>query len=249
MAFNLESITADAQIAPPRMVIYGPHGVGKTTFASNAPTPILLPFEDGIGKLSIARFPLIKTWDQAMEACGALIQESHPYQTAAIDSLDWLEPIIWAETCRRNGWKDIEQPGFGKGYVAAADVWRDFFDCLVAMRDTKGMSVILLAHCEAKRFEDPTSDPYDRYGIKLQPRAGAIAQEWADMVGFANFKTYTQKADAGFNRKVTRGVGLGERVLFTEERPAFYAKNRYGLPPEMPFSYEALSAALFPTTA
>lgn len=244
MAISLASISTDPIIAPPRIVLYGPHGVGKTTFGACAPAPILMPFEDGVGKLEIARFPILQSWTETVEALGALINEAHDYGTVVVDSLDWLEPIVWAEVCKRHGKKDIEEFGYGKGYLFACDVWREFFDGLRALRQSKSMAVVLIAHTEIKQFADPNSDPYDRYQIKLQPRASALAEEWADCVLFANFRTYTAKADAGFNRKITRGVGTGERVLYTEERPGFRAKNRYGLPAELPFTWAAFSDAL-----
>lgn len=233
---DLNSITRGPRLGPPRVIVYGPHGVGKTTFASQAPKPILLPTEDGQGVLDIPAFPLMKTYGEAIEAIGSLFQGEHDFQSIIVDSLDWLEPLIWKETCLRHEWSDIEQPGYGKGYLQADDVWREFFSGLVALREVKKMTVILLAHCDISKFADPNSDPYDRYGIKLHKRASAIAQEWADAVLFANFRVYTAQADIGFNKKVTRGIGDGERVLYTEERPAHLAKNRYSLPPEIPFT-------------
>lgn len=253
MGFNLASITRGPIITPPRIIIYGPHGVGKTTLLSEAPSPILLPTEDGKGTLSIASFPLARTYNDICEAISTLLNDEHEFQTFGLDTLDWLEPIIWAETCKRNNWVDIEQPGFGKGYTAAADVWREFFAGLVALREAKGMQVILTAHTEIKSFNDPSNEPYDRYQIKLQARASAIAQEWADMVGFVNYKSYVQKTDKGFKKVVSRGVGLGERVLYTEERPSHYAKNRYDLPAELAMpkggSYANLAKHLFPNPA
>lgn len=238
MAFDLNSIRRGPRIGPPRIIVYGPHGVGKTTFGSQAPSPILLPLEDGQGVLDIPSFDLIKDYSELTEAIGTLYSGDHSFQTAVVDSLDWLEPIIWKETCRRNDWSDIEQPGYGKGYTAADHVWREFFAGLVALRDAKGMAIILLSHCEIKKFNDPNSDPYDRYQIKLHSRASALAQEWADAVLFANFKSYTEKSDAGFKKTVVRGKGLGERALFTEERPAYLAKNRYSLPHEIDFTQQ-----------
>lgn len=253
MSFNLQSIRRGPAISPPRVVIYGPHGVGKTTFLSEAPSPILLPTEDGIAKLDIASFPIARKYSEVREAIATLQNESHEFQTLGIDSLDWLEPIVWKETCERNGWDDIEKPGYGKGYLAAADVWRELFDSLVQLRDTKGMQVVLTAHTEIKRFDDPGSEPYDRYQIKLQPRASAIVQEWADAVLFCNYKVYTQKTDVGFKKVITRGVGLGERVLYTEERPSHYAKNRYDLPAEIAMpkgqSYANFAQHAFSTAA
>jgi hypothetical protein len=164
-----------------------------------------------------------------------------------LDSLDWLEPLVWAATCKRERWDSIESPGFGKGYVEAAREWREFLDGLNALRD-KGMAVLLLAHSEIKRFNAPDSEPYDRYQIKLQPRAAALVEEWADVVLFCNHKVHVEKSDAGFNKKIARGVGRGERVMYTEERPAFRAKNRYALPAELPLDWNAFANALTPPT-
>lgn len=187
-----------------------------------------------------------------MSAFGAIIAGGHEFNTFGLDSLDWLEPIVWAETCARNKWPDIEHPGYGKGYIAADDVWREVFQGLSAMRDN-GMQIILTAHTQIKAFNDPSNEPYDRYSIKLQTRASALVQEWADAVLFLNNKTYVQKAKTGFDKVVARGVGLGERVLYTEERPSHLAKNRYGLPPEIALpkgaSYSTLATHLFSTAA
>ena len=94
-----------------------------------------------------------------------------------------------------------------------------------------------------KRFDSPETEPFDRYQIKLHKMASALVQEHADMVLFANFKTSVTKSDVGM-KKVARGVGAGTRVLYTEERPAFLAKNRHNLPPELPLSWEALASSM-----
>lgn len=244
MAISLDSISTNPTIAPPRVVVYGVHGVGKTTFAAGAPSPILLPTEEGIGNLRVSHFPLLTSYGDVMEAIGALYQGEHDYSTAVIDSADWLEPLVWAETCKRHGWKDVEAPGYGKGYLAALDAWREVLEGLNALRAERGMAVVFLAHTEIKRFDAPDTDPFDRYQIKLQARAGALLEEWADCVMFAGYKVFTTKTDVGFNKSVTRGVGQGERRLFTEERPAYRAKNRYSLPPELPLDWQAFESAL-----
>jgi hypothetical protein len=50
---------------------------------------------------------------------------------------------------------DIESFGYGKGYLAALDTWRSFLDGVNALRDERGMGVILIAHAEIKRFDSP----------------------------------------------------------------------------------------------
>lgn len=244
MAFDLSKIKRGVEIAPPRMVVFGPHGVGKTTFVAQAPSPFLIQFEQGEGKLDVPRHLVTGGFAELMDVFAALYAGGHDFTSVGVDSLDWLEPVIWAEACKRHGWKDIEQPGFGKGYVAAVDVWREVLDALDGLA-ANGISPILIAHSEIKRFDSPESEPYDRYQIKLQTRASAVVQEWADIVAFANFRVYVTQTDAGFGKKVARGTGAGERVMYLEERPAYLAKNRYGLPAELPLSFDALQGALF----
>ena len=245
MAISLASLNRLSAPKPPRIVLYGVHGIGKNTFASAAPKPVLVNIEDGQpSDTPIDAFPRATSFAEVMEALTALCSEEHDFETAVVDSLDWLEPLIWAETCSRNKWTDIEAPGFGKGYIAALDVWRDYFDAINFLRDEKGMAIIQTAHAQITRFDSPVTEPFDRYGIKLQKRASELVQEHADMVLFANFKVSTTKTDAGFNKKVTRGVGGGERVIYTEERPAFLAKNRHRLPPELPLDWNALAGAM-----
>jgi hypothetical protein len=243
MAISLASLRTTAVQKPPLVLLYGTMGIGKTTFACSSPSPVVIMTEDGLGVINVPHFPVIKTWTDFMECIGALYSDEHEFETLVFDSLDHFEPIVWAEACQRNGWKDIEAPGYGKGYVEAAAVWREFFDALQALRE-KGMAIVMIAHEDIKRFDSPETDPYDRYQVKLHKRAGEYLQEAADMVLFANWKVATTKADVGFGQKVTRAIGRGERMLYTEERPAFDAKNRYSLPPELPLEWAALQSAL-----
>lgn len=242
MAISLASLKRSSDRKPPRMLIYGTHGIGKTTLGMNAPAPVFIQTEES--EVGCPTFGLLKSYDAVMEALAALYSEPHDFGTICLDSLDWLEPLIWQEACRRNNWKSIEDAGFGKGYIAALDVWREVLDGFAALRDEKAMGVIFIAHAEIKRFDSPETEPYDRYQIKLQPRASALVQEHVDCVFFANYRVSTVKTDLGFNKKAVRGVGGGDRLLFTTERPAFLAKNRYALPDAIPLEWSALAACL-----
>ncbi|MEO5375092.1 MAG: ATP-binding protein [Alphaproteobacteria bacterium] len=244
MAISLASLKKSTALAAPRILIHGVAGVGKTTFAAGAPASVFILTEDGLGTLSSDHFPLARTFDEVMEALASLYTEDHPFQTVVIDSVDWLEPLVWARVCKDQGWSSIEEAGYGKGYVAALDLWRQYIEGLNALRDDKGMTIIQIAHTEIKRFDSPEHEPYDRYVIKLHARAAALLQEHSDVVLFANYRISTVKSDVGFNKKVTRALGSGERVLFTAERPAFLAKNRYGLPDSLTLSWDAFATAM-----
>ena len=230
-------------LTPPRVLIYGPAGVGKTTFASSAKNPIFLLLEDGLGTIEVDAFPRAKTYLEARGALDALINEEHDYRTLVVDSLDWLEPMIWSHTCEQSKWQSIEQPGYGRGYVEALRYWREFLDRVNYLRDAKRMTTILIGHSAIKRFEAPDAESFDRYVIKLQAKACDLVSEHSDAILFANHRYQTIKTEQN-GRTRTRGTGQGDRVMYTEERPAWVAKNRYGLPPEMALDWAEFAGAL-----
>lgn len=244
MAISLSSLRSTTALAPARILIHGVAGVGKSTFAADAERPVFIMTEDGLGKLQVPHFPLATSYGEVVGALDALIDEDHDFETVVVDSVDWLEPLIWAEACSRNGWASIEAPGFGKGYAEALNIWREYLGKLNALRDQKGMAIIQIAHTDIRRFDSPEHEPYDRYVIKLQTRASALLQEHSDVVLFANYEVSVAKADVGFNKRVARALGSGTRVMHTEERPAFLAKNRYGLPETLPLEWAEFIAAM-----
>jgi hypothetical protein len=232
MTISLDTLRRGVQPAAPRILLHGTAGVGKTTLAAGAPDPVFCCVENGLGRLDVASWD-ISTFADMMTAIGALYKEQHDRRTLVVDSVDAFEALVWAETCRRNGWDGIETPGYGKGFVAAGTVWREYLHGLDALRAKKGMLVVQIAHSTIRRFDSPDTEPYDRYQIKLHDRAPALLQESADIVGFLSYRVSIRKADVGFNKSVIRAVGSGQRILYVEERPAFVAKNRYGLPPSI----------------
>jgi hypothetical protein len=244
MAISLGSIKRSGIPKPPTVLLYSVHGIGKTTFGACAPNPVFLQTEDGLGAIEADTFGVLKSYGEIMEAIGSLYNDDHNFQTVVLDSADWAEPIVWQEACRANGWNDIGQPGYGRGYAAALDMWKMLLDGLTALRDERDMTVIVLAHSEIKRFESPVCEPYDRYQPKLHKGASAIIQESMDAVLFANYRVSTTKTETGCNKKVVRGVGSGERLIYTVERPAFLAKNRWSLPDSMPLSWDAFAAGV-----
>lgn len=251
-SMSLDSVVLNRATEPPRIVVYGDHGIGKTTFATSAPSPIVLRTEDGLAGIRVPTFPIARNFGDVIAALNTLYTQAHPFQTLVVDSLDWLEPLVWAHTAMFGGKENIEDFGYGKGYKFADDYWRQFLDGLNALR-AKGMTVICLAHTQIKRFDAPDTEPYDRYQIKLHERAANLVQEWADVVGFAHFEVNTITQDKGFNQKTTRGVGVGRRILSVEERPAYDAKNRYSLPPDLEFpkehAWDVFAAACAPAFA
>jgi hypothetical protein len=243
MAISLANV-ARASAKPPRIIIHGDPGLGKSTFACSAPSPIVIQTEDGLGRIDVPAFPLARSYTEVIEAIGALYQEPHDYVTLVIDSLDWLEPLVWQHTCEQLGVASIEELGYGKGYVEAQRWWREILRGVTALRDDRGMIVVMTAHSQIVRVEDPLLPAYDRHDLKLHKRAAALAEEYADCILFAALETRMVREKQKFsNNERTRAVSDGVRIMHTTGQPSFLAKNRYSLPPTLPLSWEAFIAA------
>jgi hypothetical protein len=211
----------------------------NSTFAAASQSTIFIQTEDGLGEIICDKFPLAESFNDVMTALRELYTQKHPYTTVAVDSLDWLERLIWADICTERSVSNIEDIGYAKGYVFALDKWRNFLDGLTALRRDKGFTIILIAHAKIEKFENPETESYDRYVPRLHKLASALIQEWCDEVLFATYKVHTKQTDEGFGRKGTRGIGNGERILRTVERPSHMAKNRLNLPDELPLDWNA----------
>ena len=156
--------------APRRTLVYGTPGIGKSTFASMADRPVFVSTEDGLSNIDCERFPLCTRYRDVLEQLESLHSDEHDYRTIAIDSLDWLERLIWAEVCAEHGVKNIEEIGYAKGYAFALTYWREVLAGLDALRHDRGMDVILVAHARIERFENPETDPYDRFVPRPDPQ-------------------------------------------------------------------------------
>lgn len=246
MTFSIQQIKKTRFDMPPRTVVYGPHKIGKSTFASCAPSPVFVQTEDGLDALEAEAFPLCKKWGDVLAAVASLYQEQHGFKTVTLDSADWAEKLLHAHVSQEYaGGKGIEHIGYGKGYVYAAEAFSELLDGLNALRVERGMNVIVLCHAEIKRFDDPMADSYDRYQIKLHKQTGKLLQEWADVIGFAQLDTVTKvEKEKGFKEERTRALTTGRRVLRLSGSPSFDAGNRYGLPDTIDLVWSAYEEAL-----
>ena len=238
----MNQISKGRKARPRRVMLYGTHGIGKSTFGAMAERPIFVPTEDGLADIDCESFPLARSLGEVMAALESLYSGDHDYRTVVIDSLDWLERLIWAEVCADENVENIEKIGYAKGFSFAIDKWRAVLGALDALRSDRGMTVVLIAHAKIEKFENPETVPYDRYSPRLHKLASALVQEWADEVLFATYKVHTIKVDEGFNKAKHNGVSTGERIIRTVERPAHVAKNRLGLPEEIPLDYRVYGA-------
>lgn len=229
-------VTRGKQLRAQKVVIYGQHGVGKTTLASHFPEAVFIDTEGGTSEYDVARLPTPQSWEmliQELQWAGTNCVGG----TLVIDSIDWAESLCITYVCQQKEWTDIEAPGYGKGYVAVKDEFRNllkWFDWLNAM----AVNVVLIAHDQITTITTPDNTTgYSVYGLKLSKHATPLIKEWADAVLYCHYK---QTILVDKNDKA-RALGGTERVIQCNHTATIDAKNRWGLPDEIPmdFSYIA----------
>ena len=237
MAISLETLKTGVSKAPPRILMYGSEKVGKTTLAANAPNPIFLRTEDGEGKLDMTSWDL-KSFDDFIQAITVLSNEKHEFQTIVIDTIDWFEPMIFAQVIKDRPQNEkgktvtnIDDYGYGKGYMYAMDYWSQVIEALNYIRNERNMMIILLAHTHIKSYSPPDSEAYDRFTLKMNEKASEKLMEFVDCIFFARKKVFLREDDKGKNKAVGTGDG---REIMTESLPSFRAGNRYNLPASIP---------------
>jgi hypothetical protein len=236
---SLANITRGKQDRPLRVILYGVEGVGKSTFASQAPSPIFLCSEDGTSQLDVARFPSPHSWNEVLEAIRVLTHEDHPYKTLVIDTLDWLEPLCWQFVCQQHGKQSIEDFSYGKGYMLAMEQWRLLIGRMENLSRTRRLHTVMVAHAAVKRVDDPQTGPFDRYRMKLHEKSADVLREWVDAILFARHEVKTIERNGK-----SRGMSSGVRLLHTTWTAAYDAKNRFDLPETLPLSWEEFDIAV-----
>lgn len=228
-----------------KTLIYGTEGIGKTTLAAQFPDPVFIDTEGSTTHFdNIKRLPKPLDWKELKDMIAWVSQEK-PCQTLVIDTFDWAEMAEVDALCKENGWRSIESPGYGKGFTESAERIGSFLRELETKLVDKGINVVLNCHAQTEKIELPEEQSaYDKYGLKLgaktKSRTSALVKEWADMVLFCNYKTYVESVSSGMTKK-GKATGGKERVMYAEHSAVWDAKNRFGLPAEMPMEYKQIA--------
>ena len=221
---NLSDLVRTGVITrPQRGIIYGPKAVGKTSLVAKLEDAVIIDTEAGSHQYPCARIN-VGNYQQLDAAIGTLLAEPNSYRAIVLDTIDWAEEYLRAETCRVKGVSDMGDFAHGRGYI----LWRDkFTDFLLTLNGfiRLGKHVILVGHSQVKTVSFPGLDPYDRHELKLDKRNVETATEWADFQLFLNWDIRTIKTKDG----TTRARGSNERFMYSVNDLAYDAKNRWGI--------------------
>ena len=225
-----------------KVVIYGPEGIGKSTFAARFPGAVFIDTEGSTNDMDVARLPRPTSWNMLLDEINYIKAHPEECKTLIIDTIDWAESLCVEHICAIHDKKGIEDFGYGNGYVYAKEEFGRFLNKLSDLIEI-GINVVLTAHAQLRKFEQPDEmGAYDRWELKLgkktQSQTSPLVKEWADMLLFANYKTFS--IAVGKDGKKHKGQG-GKRTMYTQHHPCWDAKNRYGLPEECEFDYSVIA--------
>lgn len=225
-----------------KVVVYGPEGIGKSTFASRFPDPVFIDTEGSTSSMDVARFPKATSWQMLLDQIDYVRTHPETCKTLVIDTIDWAEQMCVESICDKHHKSGIEDFGYGNGYVYTKEEFGRFLNKLTEVVEA-GVNVVLTAHAQIRKFEQPDElGAYDRWELKLGKKTASqtspLVKEWADMLLFANYKTISVAVDDKSKKHKAQG---GRRVMYTAHHPCWDAKNRYGLPEEVPFEYESIA--------
>jgi hypothetical protein len=232
----INSLIKSTTPAPPKMIVYGQPGVGKTTFAASA-NAVLLDCENGAGAVAnLTRTPYLQSWPQMRKWLVELadVDKADAPQALAIDTIDWmvqrivehvvhdLDPKAGADLTSTLG---TAHGGYFKAREIVQNiVYRDLLPMLNAVAET-GAAIILLAHAANTKMTTPEGYDQRLASPDLPHWIAPPFIEWADCV------LYAHRQD-------------DQRVLLTEGTNVILAKNRYGLQAKLPLSWPALMQAM-----
>lgn len=225
-----------------KFTIYGPEGIGKSTFASQFPEPIFIDTEGSTKEMDVSRFEKPTSWTMLLEQIRYIKEHSDICKTLVIDTIDWAEQMCVESICDKHRKDGLESFGYGSGYIYVREEFGRFLNSLEEIVEC-GVNVVLIAHAQLRKFEQPEEmGAYDRWELKLGKKTASqispLVKEWSDALLFANYKTYSVSVDDKGKKHKAQG---GERVMYTSHHPCWDAKNRYGLPEVVSFSYESIA--------
>lgn len=233
-----------------KFCIYGPEGIGKSTFASQIPGVVFIDTEGSTATMDVPRMDKPTSWQMLLQEAEYMRDHPGTCSTLVIDTADWAERLCTEAVCAAhpiNGkpMQSIEDAGYGRGYVYLYEEFGRLLNILSEIAD-RGGHVGFTAHAMMRKFEQPDElGTYDRWELKMSKKVAPLVKEWADLLLFANYKTLVYAVDDKGKKHKAAG---GQRMMYTAHHPCWDAKNRHGLPEEIPFDFAQVAALFAPMT-
>lgn len=232
-----------------KAVLYGQEGVGKSSLAANIPGIVFIDCEGSTTKMNVRRLPAPDSWQMLCDEMEFICEHAavKGYRAVAIDTFDWAERLALQAICTEHKVKGIEGFNYGAGWQYEAEAIGRFLDRTDRLIKA-GIHVILICHAVTRQATLPEEiDKYDHWELKLGSKTtnkiAPLLKEWSDMTLFLAFKTQIMAADD--KGKVHKATSV-QRVMYATKSAWWDAKNRFGLPDQMPLDYSAIAHLFAP---
>ena len=229
----------------------GISGIGKTSFAANFPDAIFIQSRGESGLQTLEAAGIVKAnimpfekggkdyleaqdWNDILDAVEWLTTAEHGFKTLVFDVINGCEKLLHEYTCWKdygNDWGEKGFMSFQRGFETSLVYLKELINKLDVLRSQRGMTIVMLTHTKVVTFKNPIGADYDKYVPDMHAKSWGLISAWADIVLFAN-RVVNVETDR--NQKKGKADSFTDRVLHTEANPAWDAKNRHNLPPEIP---------------
>lgn len=216
-------------------LVYATPGFGKSTWASQADSPLFLDLENGLKRIDCNRTPHLTTYSMFKDGLGFAC--TNDFKTIVVDSVDALEFLLIQKILdeEKGSKQSLGDFGYGKGYELLVANWSLVLGMFDRAKNEFNRNILLIGHEQIQRYEDPASDAYDRYALNIHKKSASLVISRCDFVFFGKDEAIIKKREGGMAEK-GRGIGTGRKLLHTREAPAWVAKNRFNLPAEVELS-------------
>lgn len=212
-------------------LMFGPAKIGKTTFGSKMPKPLLLAAEKGYSTIPGIVAQDITSWGEFKQVVRELKKPEvkETYRSLIVDTVD-----IFADLCQKYICQQLEIETMGEGgYVKNSwSKYKKEFEETFRTLSQLGYAIVFLSHDKEKTIKPQNSAEYQQIGSSMQTSALSIVENMSDIICYAHMKTNVD--------------GTRERVLTLRSLDdSVRCGCRFSqMPNEIPFSYEALAEAL-----
>lgn len=221
--------------------IYGPGGIGKSSFARTLSNCVVIGPERGTDDMDVMR---VKTNVASLTQFRAILNSPllDKFEHVVIDTYTRVEElalehiIAEANKARKENAtaiRNIEDFGYGKGYPILAAAMKLVKQDILGLR-AKGKFVWVLAHDVLERTETlQEGHEYRCYGPRFMGKAQAVKEyvELCDELWFMQLSMTLN--DAGVMKSA------GNRIVYTTMQPFCNAKTRAGMPSTMLYQMDA----------